>query len=85
MSKQTDTFKLLYFSIFQEKAGKSEEEREVSAGLTAERLFGCICDELELSLSQSHVRVSVNHEFCDWQSSIKAGDIVAFIPPVAGG
>lgn len=85
MSMKIDTFKLLYFSMLQEKAGKSEEERDWQAGLTVEKLFKLVCDELNLDLSPSHVRASINHEFCDWQAPIAVNDVVAFIPPVAGG
>jgi molybdopterin converting factor small subunit len=29
--------------------------------------------------------VAINAEFRDWQSPLKDGDSVVFIPPVAGG
>jgi len=27
----------------------------------------------------------VNDEFCDWETPLRDGDLVVFIPPVAGG
>ncbi|MDG6882328.1 Sulfur carrier protein moaD [Phocoenobacter uteri] len=85
MSVSNNTFKILYFAVFQEKANKSEEIRPLSDSLTAEMLFSNICTELGVELSQKQVRVSVNHQFTAWDTVIMPNDIVAFIPPVAGG
>lgn len=86
MSNSTKpTFTLLHFAIFQEKAGKNEETRLLSDNLTTKMLFEQVCNELELDSAHTPVRVSVNHTFADWEQNIDAGDIVAFIPPVAGG
>ncbi len=81
----TDTFTLLYFAFLQEKAGKPEEKRRLTPSLTAKALFDSVCDELGLDAKETPVRVSINHAFADWDSFIQANDIVAFIPPVAGG
>lgn len=82
---QNNTFKVLYFALFQEKANKSEDIRVLSDNLTVEQLFNEICEELQIEMSQKQVRVSVNHQFTDWDTIICANDIVVFIPPVAGG
>jgi len=34
---------------------------------------------------QDKVAIAINHEFGDWNDAISSGDMVAFIPPVAGG
>ncbi|PID66306.1 MAG: molybdopterin synthase sulfur carrier subunit [Gammaproteobacteria bacterium] len=85
MSNSTNTFTVLYFSFFQEKAGKPEEKRPLAPSLTTKELFETICDELNLNDQEVLVRVSVNHQFADWDYLIQPDDIVAFIPPVAGG
>ncbi len=84
-TQSTDTFTLLYFSFLQEKAGKSEEKRELTPALTAKTLFNKVCDELDINSKETPVRVSINHAFADWDSLIQPNDVVAFIPPVAGG
>ncbi len=84
-TQSTDTFTLLYFSFLQEKAGKPEEKRALPPELTAKTLFNDVCDELQIDAKKTPVRVSINHAFADWDSLIQPNDIVAFIPPVAGG
>lgn len=84
-AESTELFTLLYFSFLYEKKGKSEEQRQLIDGLTAHDLFSSVCKELAINLKQTHVRVSINHTFVEWTQPIAAGDIVAFIPPVAGG
>lgn len=84
-AESTELFTLLYFSFLYEKKGKSEEQRQLTDGLTAHELFSGVCQELAIDLKQTHVRVSINHTFVEWTQPIAAGDIVAFIPPVAGG
>lgn len=84
-SANPNTFTLLHFAVFQEKSGKAEEVRELNAGLTTQDLFEQVCTELGLDAAHTPARVSVNHTFAEWTREIVAGDIVAFIPPVAGG
>jgi molybdopterin converting factor small subunit len=48
--------------------------------------------ELYAELDQRHafpavgrMKVAVNDEFCAWDTALRDGDSVVFIPPVAGG
>lgn len=85
MSHCAKTFTLLYFALFQEKKGVAEETRNLTDGLSAKLLFEQVCRELSLEIEMTSVRVSINHTFADWEQTLATGDIVAFIPPVAGG
>ncbi|PIE44823.1 MAG: molybdopterin synthase sulfur carrier subunit [Gammaproteobacteria bacterium] len=78
-------FTLLYFAFLQEASGKFKEQRRWTENLTTRQLFEQVIRELSLSVSQDNFRVSINHEFVDWDQIIAVDDIVAFIPPVAGG
>ncbi|HEX9619679.1 MAG TPA: MoaD/ThiS family protein [Polyangiaceae bacterium] len=78
---------LLYFAALRDRVGKSEEslvlgEPEVTVtdllALLERRhpgLKGCL----------GGVRVAVNECFAEAAESIRSGDVVALIPPVAGG
>jgi molybdopterin synthase sulfur carrier subunit len=82
--------KVLYFASVNEKLGKAAEEVDVPAGVSTvsglrahlgarggpyEEVFG----------EKKLVRAAVNHDMAAATAPIKAGDEVAFFPPVTGG
>jgi len=71
---------LSYYASLREARGCSEEQIETAAATPAELLA-----ELDLPIAQAHLRASVNHEFVGWDHPLQAGDVVSFVPPVAGG
>jgi sulfur-carrier protein len=82
--------KLLYFAGLRETIGVAGEETSVPAQVTT---VAALVDWLrmrgdpwasELS-NKKRWRVAVNQEVAELTSSIKAGDEVAFFPPVTGG
>jgi len=74
------TITLKYFASLREAKGCSEEVRETKAATPADLLR-----ELNFPIAREHLRVAVNDEFTDWDKGLKDGDIVTFVPPVAGG
>ena len=64
-------------SVFLSVAATSPTPRDVWSALVAAhpRIAG----------GDSGLRVAVNQSYADWDTPVNAGDIVAFIPPVAGG
>jgi sulfur-carrier protein len=79
-----------YFASVKEQLGKDAEELEVPAGIgTVAALrahlvkrggdWGAVFAEKKL------VRAAVNQEMAPQGAAIKAGDEVAFFPPVTGG
>jgi len=72
-----------YFAIFRELAGKNVEEVQTEAG-TASELFNELARRYEYpQLNQT--KVAINEEFGEWDTVLADGDVVVFIPPVAGG
>ncbi|MEY4932818.1 MAG: hypothetical protein RLZZ403_1138 [Pseudomonadota bacterium] len=78
------TLKIQYFALFREQAGRGEETLESTADTPA-RLYVELQRRHPFKLQKEQLRVAVNADFCDWQTSLKHGDTVVFIPPVAGG
>jgi len=78
------TLKIQYFALFREQAGRGEETLESTAETPA-RLYAELQRRHPFKLQKEQLRVAVNADFCDWQTSLKHGDTVVFIPPVAGG
>lgn len=78
------TLRVQYYAILREQAGRSEETLDTTAATPAE-----LYDELRrrhpFQLAPSQLKVALNSEFSDWQTPLRHGDTVVFIPPVAGG
>lgn len=73
-----------YFAILREQRGISSERITTGAAVA-----GDLYDELQaqhgFTLPRSMLRVVVNESFGDWNTPLRDGDSVVFIPPVAGG
>jgi molybdopterin-guanine dinucleotide biosynthesis protein A len=78
------TLRVQYYAILREQAGRSEETLDTTAATPAE-----LYDELRrrhpFQLAPAQLKVALNSEFSDWQTPLRHGDTVVFIPPVAGG
>ena len=82
--------KVLYFASVREKLGKDAEEIELPAGVATVaglrshlRLRGGAWAE---ALADGRLlRTAVNQDMAQAGAAIKAGDEVAFFPPVTGG
>ncbi len=73
-----------YFAILREERGVSDETLTTSA-TTATDLYLELQEIYDFSLSSKVIRVAINNQFCPWETILKSGDHVVFIPPVAGG
>jgi MoaE-MoaD fusion protein len=76
----------LYFAVVRERLGRDDEEIELPAGTTAEGLMR----ELErrhppLGGLRGALKIAVNEEFASLDRVLADGDVIALIPPVAGG
>jgi sulfur-carrier protein len=82
--------KLLYFAALREQLGSAAEEIELPAGVgTVAALRSHLRGRggaWELALAESKlVRAAVNQDMAAPAVAIKAGDEIAFFPPVTGG
>jgi MoaE-MoaD fusion protein len=78
--------RVLYFAVVRERLGRDEEAVELSAGADVatawrelERLHP------ELGGLRAAIKVAVNEEFARADRVLADGDVIALIPPVAGG
>lgn len=79
------TIQILYFASLAEKAGRDEEMLSVDERATLGEIYGQLKDKYQFDLAQNELAIAINHHIGNWQLSVKQGDVVAFIPPVAGG
>lgn len=78
------TLRIQYYAILREQAGRSEETIDTSAATPAE-LYAELRQRHPFQLAPAQLKVALNSELSDWQTPLKHGDTVVFIPPVAGG
>jgi molybdenum cofactor guanylyltransferase len=80
----TKTLRIQYFAVLREQAGRSDEVIDSDA-TTAADLYEQLRQRHRFELPRTQLKVALNSEFSDWQTPLKHGDTVVFIPPVAGG
>ena len=76
--------RIRYFALLREERGLTEEELETDS-LTVQQLFDQLNEKHKFSLGTRQLNVAVNEEFKSWDTALQNGDLVVFIPPVAGG
>ena len=82
--------KLLFFAALRDELGRPAEELELPANVTT---VAALRDHLRtrggewgrVFASNRPVRAAVNQDMVQAEAPIKAGDEVAFFPPVTGG
>jgi len=79
--------RLLYFAGLRDAIGVAEESVQLPAHV---RTVGGLAEHLatvhrEFAERRSHVRIARNEAFACEQDLLAEGDVIALIPPVAGG
>jgi sulfur-carrier protein len=82
--------KVLFFAGLREQLGTSSLEVDVPAGVTTVAgLKGFLVEKnnswREALAEKKLIRAAVNQDMVDAAAKIKAGDEIAFFPPVTGG
>jgi molybdopterin-guanine dinucleotide biosynthesis protein A len=78
------TLRVQYYAILREQAGRSEETLDTTAATPAE-LYDELRKRHPFQLNPAQLKVALNSDFSDWNTPLRHGDTVVFIPPVAGG
>jgi molybdopterin converting factor subunit 1 len=78
------TLHVSYFALLREQRGLTEEALTTAAATPA-ALYEELCARHAFTLPGPRVRAAVNDEFVSSEASLRDGDRVVFIPPVAGG
>ena len=82
--------KVLYFASLRERLGKDAEEIELPAGVATVADLRSHLQRLGSSYENAFaekalLRAAVNQDMVQGEAAIRAGDEVAFFPPVTGG
>jgi len=71
-----------YFASISDVIGKTSEEMEWQAGITAGDIWSDVSKNIKYT---GKVMVAVNHEYVDMSYLLSENDEIAFFPPVTGG
>ena len=75
--------RILYFALLRDALGRAQEELEVPEDVTT---VAGLREPYAAALGNARrVRAAVNQEMAEPDDAVKAGDEVAFFPPVTGG
>jgi molybdopterin synthase sulfur carrier subunit len=79
--------RVLYFAVVRELVGADEEEVDLPADVTTVRAFGQWLEGHRDALRgrMGSVRIARNEAFAGADERVAEGDVLALIPPVAGG
>ena len=78
------TFHVQYFAILREQRGLTDEKLTTAAA-TPMALYEELRARHGFTLTGDRVRAAVNDAFVAADATLREGDRVVFIPPVAGG
>ena len=77
---------VLYFAVFRERVGSTDEELELPPAATvADAITVLGARHASITQLRGRFRVAVNQDFVDEAHVLAEGDELALIPPVAGG
>lgn len=77
---------VLFFARLKDQVGKASIQLEDDlAGNTLAQLQQQLIAQGMSALQDDSIRLAVNQNFCTLDTVIKAGDEIAFMPPVTGG
>lgn len=78
--------RVLYFAVLRERLGRESQELALPPGSTARDLLRLLLREHpELTSLAKILKLAVNEEFVPESRELADGDVVALLPPVAGG
>jgi molybdopterin converting factor subunit 1 len=78
--------KVLYFGQAREAAGRAEEDFSLPGASSVQTVVSLSTKaHQQLRRMSSAMRFAVNEEIADEDDRLADGDVIAFLPPVAGG
>jgi MoaE-MoaD fusion protein len=78
--------RVLFFGQLKEIAGMAEESCLAPDSWRLEDLYASYAERFpRFAEFRASIAASINHEYASWDAKPRAGDEVAFLPPVSGG
>jgi molybdopterin synthase sulfur carrier subunit len=74
-----------YFASLREHLGKSEETLTLSDEISIAEVWQNVSGSISGDIESENILMTINMEYVKSDALVKAGDEVAFFPPVTGG
>ena len=78
-------FKVLFFGVTRDLAGKSELDIELEEGSNVKMLLEKLGSDFSRLSEMKSLMIAVNNEYAKPDLILKENDEIALIPPVSGG
>lgn len=78
------TITIEYFAELREKSGKQTETIQLQH-TDAKALYSSLKQEYDFHSDWQKLGIAINHEMANWDQVLQNGDVIVFIPKVAGG
>ena len=75
---------LTYYALLREERGVDCETITTNVATVLD-LYNSLQAQHNFSLTEDSIKVSINDTFLPWQTELKDGDRIVFLPPVSGG
>ena len=75
---------VLYFAHLRDQRGLDSEQITTTA-TTARGLYQELSQRHGLNFPESNLMVAINEAMVRWESPVREGDTIVFLPPVSGG
>ncbi len=88
LSWEVNMIHILYFAHLRERLGQTEEKLPAIHATVSDLLVDLATRGepwKEALVDNSSLQIAVNHDIASRETQIKAGDEIAFFPPVTGG
>lgn len=82
--KQSKLIHVSYYALLKDVRGLDSESIQTSAH-TVRELYLILKEQFRFPLNENALKACVNDALKSWDTEIKNGDHVVFIPPVSGG
>ncbi|MCP9775512.1 MoaD/ThiS family protein [Cyanobium sp. HWJ4-Hawea] len=79
------SIRILLFAALRDQAGWGERQWPTAPCSGAAPTPRQLWKELDMPGKLSGIRVAINQQFSDADTPLKAGDELAFLPPISGG
>lgn len=75
---------LIYFAKIRQLT-KIDQERILTSALNAREFYKELQKKYDFNFPENYLKVAINEEYSSFETELKSGDTLVFIPPVAGG